>query len=61
MTDACRRRTSCVVTAVVGCVFFQPIGLVLGVLTILVLMRPSVVAAFERNAPGAAAPGPVRF
>lgn len=55
---ACRRRTFCFVTAVVACVFLQPFGLVLGILTIIVLARPSVRAAFERTA---AAPSPIQF
>lgn len=35
------------VVAIIQCVFFQPLGLVLGILTILVLTRPAVKAAFQ--------------
>jgi hypothetical protein len=41
-----RRRTFCLVAAGIGCLM-QPLGTVLGVFTIIVLMRPSVCAAFE--------------
>ncbi|MCB9593245.1 MAG: hypothetical protein H6719_10985 [Sandaracinaceae bacterium] len=43
-----RKRTLCFAVAILQCVFFQPIGLVLGVFSIIVLIRPSVKAAFER-------------
>jgi hypothetical protein len=41
-----KSRTFCLVTAGVSCLM-QPLGTVLGVFTIIVLMRPSVCAAFE--------------
>jgi hypothetical protein len=41
-----RRRTFCMVAAGFSCLF-QPLGLVLGVFTFLVLLRPSVREAFE--------------
>ncbi len=44
-----RKRTLCFVVAVLACVFFQPIGLVLGILSIIVLNRPSVKAAFAEG------------
>lgn len=50
-----RRRTLCFVVAVCACVFLNPFGLVLGIFSIIVLMRPSVKAAFEANDRGAAA------
>jgi hypothetical protein len=40
----------CLVVAGVECLFF-PFGTVLGVFTIIVLMRPSVQQAFEANGP----------
>lgn len=44
---SCRDYTFCLVVAAVSCAF-APIGTVLGILTIIVLMRPSVKAAFGR-------------
>jgi hypothetical protein len=44
---SCRGYTLCLVVAAVSCAF-APIGTVLGVLTIIVLMRPSVKAAFGK-------------
>ena len=44
-----RRRTLCFVVAVLSCVFLQPIGLVLGIFSIIVLNRPSVKAAFDAD------------
>jgi hypothetical protein len=38
----------CLVTAGLACLF-QPVGLVLGVFTFLVLLRPSVKILFERE------------
>lgn len=42
-----RRRTLCFAVAILACVFLQPFGLLLGILSIIVLSRPSVRAAFE--------------
>lgn len=41
-----KRRTFCLVVAGAACML-QPLGLVLGIFTFLVLLRPSVRAAFE--------------
>jgi len=41
-----KRRTLCLIVAGAACMF-QPLGLVLGIFTFLVLLRPSVRAAFE--------------
>lgn len=49
-----RNRTFCLVIAGVGCLF-MPLGTILGVFTIIVLMRPGVQAMFEG---GAASPLP---
>lgn len=46
--------TFCLVMAGVACVF-MPFGTVLGVFTIMVLMRPSVKAAFAGSSPDGAA------
>lgn len=54
-----RRRVFCIVTAGLACLMLQPLGTVLGVFTILVLVRPSVRAAFEQNAPVRS--GPIAF
>jgi hypothetical protein len=43
------QRTYCLVVACLACMF-MPVGTVLGALTIIVLMRPAVVAAFQRSA-----------
>ena len=51
-----RRRTLCFVVAIVQCAFFQPLGMVLGIFSIIVLLRPSVRKAFERADAGTAAP-----
>jgi hypothetical protein len=48
-----RHRMFCIVVAAVECLS-MPLGTVLGVFTILVLMRPSVQALFESGAPGTA-------
>jgi hypothetical protein len=48
-----RNHTFCLVMAAIGCMF-MPFGTVLGVLTILVLMRPSVKELFDASA---ASPG----
>jgi len=45
-----RRRTFCLVIAGVSC-FFMPWGTVIGVCTILVLIRPNVKTLFEPAAP----------
>lgn len=50
------RYTFCLVVAAIACVFF-PLGTVLGVFTILVLVRPSVKEAFDGGAGGGAAVG----
>jgi ribose/xylose/arabinose/galactoside ABC-type transport system permease subunit len=50
-----RRYVFCLVVAAVCCLF-APIGTVLGVFTIVVLMRPSVKALFGEGAPAAPAP-----
>ena len=39
--------TFCLVVAAVACVCCQPLGTILGVFTILVLLRPGVKAAFQ--------------
>ncbi len=44
--------TFCLVVAAIACIF-MPLGTVLGVLTIIVLMRPSVKSLFEEQAGGA--------
>lgn len=41
-----RRYTFCMVMAAISCIFV-PVGTVLGVFTLLVLLRPSVLEAFE--------------
>jgi hypothetical protein len=43
-----RRHTYCLVMAAVGCIFI-PFGTVLGIFTIMVLMRDSVKTLFERS------------
>lgn len=48
-----RNHTFCLIAAG-ACCLFMPIGTVLGVFTIIVLMRPSVKAMFEENAMRAA-------
>lgn len=42
-----RRHTFCVVVAALCCVLCNPLGTVLGVFTLIVLLRPSVKALFE--------------
>ena len=44
--DLRKRHTLCLVVAGAACLF-QPIGLVLGIFTFIVLLRPGVKAAFE--------------
>jgi hypothetical protein len=46
-----RRYTFCLVMAAVTCIF-MPFGTVLGVFTLIVLMRPSVKLIFEQQAAG---------
>jgi len=55
-----RRRTLVFVVAIIQAVLFQPFGTVLGILSILVLQRDSVKAAFDAPV-GAPAPRPVAF
>ncbi len=56
-----RRYLFCLVVAGIECVF-MPLGTVLGVFTIIVLVRPSVKAAFEANSTAGADPfGPPPF
>jgi len=43
--------TFCLVVAALGCTCCQPLGTVLGVFTIIVLLRPSVKAAFQLARP----------
>ena len=50
-----RRYVFCLVTAAILCMI-MPFGTVLGVFTIVVLVRPSVKGLFEGQAPAAAAP-----
>ncbi len=45
-----QKYTFCLVVAGVECIF-MPFGTVLGIFTIIVLVRPSVKALFEANAP----------
>ncbi|HCR33007.1 MAG TPA: hypothetical protein DIV57_06510 [Stenotrophomonas sp.] len=45
-----RRHLLCMVVAAIACLF-TPFGTVLGVFTLVVLLRPQVKAAFEANAP----------
>ena len=45
-----RRYTFCIVAAALSCVMCMPFGTVLGVFTIVVLLRPQVKAAFGRPA-----------
>lgn len=40
------RRTYCMVVAIVAAAFCMPLGTVLGIFTIIVLLRPEVAAAF---------------
>ena len=54
MLEARRRFTYCLVIAGIACAL-APFGTVLGVFTILVLMRPEVKALFEANDGGARA------
>ena len=51
-----RRYLFCLVMAVIACLF-QPYGLVLGIFTILVLVRPSVKKLFASGASGSAVEG----
>jgi hypothetical protein len=44
--DLRKRHTLCLIVAGAACLF-QPIGLVLGIFTFIVLLRPSVQAAFK--------------
>ncbi len=46
-----RRHTFCFVVAAVEAAMCMPLGTILGVFTILVLIRPQVKAVFEREAP----------
>lgn len=41
-----KRYTFCLVMAAIACLFFFPFGTVLGIFTIIVLVRPSVKALF---------------
>lgn len=50
-----RRWTFCLVVAALSCAFF-PFGTVLGVFTIVVLVKPEVKAAFEVGPPAARPP-----
>lgn len=52
-----RNRTFCLVVAGISCMFF-PFGTVLGVFTLIVLMRPSVQDLFEGRVPGEPPPMP---
>lgn len=54
-----RRWTFCIVMAAMSFTGFQPVGPALAVLTIVVLIRPAVRAAFERK--GGSSSTPVRF
>jgi hypothetical protein len=45
-----RAYTFCLVMAAIACLF-MPLGTILGVFTILVLIRPNVKALFEQSAP----------
>lgn len=45
-----RRHLLCIVVAAIACLF-TPFGTVLGVFTLVVLLRPQVKAAFEANIP----------
>ena len=53
-----RHRTFCIVVAAIACLF-MPFGTILGVFTIVVLMRDSVQALFESGEPPALPPAPV--
>jgi hypothetical protein len=46
-----RRHTFCLVVAALCCVLCNPLGTVLGIFTIIVLLRPSVKALFDAAAP----------
>jgi hypothetical protein len=46
-----KRHTFCVVVAALCCVLCNPLGTVLGVFTLVVLLRPSVKALFEAGMP----------
>lgn len=50
-----RHRTFCFVVAVLTCLSI-PLGTVLGIFTLMVLSRPSVIDQFDRIAPGAPRP-----
>ena len=52
-----RHRTFCVVVAAIACLF-MPFGTILGVFTIVVLMRESVQALFAGGSPSAGPPLP---
>ena len=54
-----RRRGFCIVVAAIECMM-MPLGTILGIFTIIVLARPSVVALFEGvpDAPPASPSGP---
>lgn len=52
-----RHRTFCIVVAAIACLF-MPFGTILGVFTIVVLMRDSVQALFEAGAQPATSPPP---
>jgi|SRR5579872_6424702 len=51
-----RRLPFCASVAAVGCIF-MPFGTVLGLLTIIVLLRPSVQQLFDEDGSSMAAPG----
>ena len=46
-----RKRVFCLVVAIAACVFFQPIGLLLGIFSLVMLLKPEVRASFDRAEP----------
>jgi len=52
-----KRYTFCIVVAAIACAF-APLGTALGVLSLIVLLRPSVKALFEQQKHGALPPAP---
>jgi len=51
-----RRRLLCFTVAICDCMMFVPYGTLLGIFTIVVLVRPSVIRLFEDPPPTMAAP-----
>lgn len=56
-----RRRLFCIVVGVIAATGYGPCGPVIGLCTVLVLMRPSVLAAFDRKTSAGPSVAPLSF